>query len=173
MTQCACHRMVTGTSSHPRTSWMRTANSLCDLNRTSAIPACVMKSQKNSAKGSSLVLMLPKFVKLVAMLESSRPNCTKVLQTVQIVTSKGRGKVQAKQMLVVRTGKGSVGNVPAVYDPKHNPMTEFTDSVEIVERVPRQHSAWQAVFYKGQRYQLFGGIHTFWFICLDHPLKRN
>lgn len=76
-------------------------------------------------------------------------------------------------MLVIRTGKGSVGNVPAVYDPKHNPMTEFTDSVGIAQRVPRQHSNWQSVTYKGKRYQLLGGVRTFWFICLDHPIKGN
>ena len=73
------------------------------------------------------------------------------------------------QMLVVRTGKGNPTH-DSLRDNK-NPMTDFTDSVEIVNRVPRQHSGWQSVTYKGKRYQLFGGIHVFWFICLDHPIK--
>ena len=76
-----------------------------------------------------------------------------------------------KQQFVVRSGKGTI----RLADPVHaaNPMQEFTDSIAIVERVPRQHSNWQSVTYKGKRYQLFGGVRTFWFICLDHPLKPN
>lgn len=77
-----------------------------------------------------------------------------------------------KQMFVVRTGKGDLipANVPATYDPKHDPASEFSDSVEVVERVPQQHSGWQSVTYKWKRYQLFGGTHVFWFICLDKPI---
>jgi hypothetical protein len=73
------------------------------------------------------------------------------------------------QMFVVRTGKGDVSRHQ---DPK-NPMTEFTDSVEIAQRIPRQHAGWQSVTYKGKRYQLFGGTHVFWFICLNSPIKTK
>lgn len=76
-----------------------------------------------------------------------------------------------KQMFIVRSGKGSVNT--AYRKGEHELMHEFTDSVGIAERAPRQHSAWQSVKYNGQRYQLFGGIHVFWFICLNHPLKPN
>ncbi len=35
--------------------------------------------------------------------------------------------------------------------------------IEQIERVPRQHSGWESIFYQGHRYQLFGGIRTvFW-----------
>lgn len=75
------------------------------------------------------------------------------------------------QMFVVRTGHGDVSH-DSQRDPK-NPQTDFTDSVEIAERVVRQHSGWQSVRYKGKRYQLYGGVHVFWFICLNSPIKRK
>ena len=75
-----------------------------------------------------------------------------------------------KQMFVVRSGIGTV----RLSDPVHDasPKQQFTDSIGIAERVPRKHSAWESVKYKGQRYQLHGGVRTFWFICLNHPLKK-
>ena len=65
------------------------------------------------------------------------------------------------QRFDVRTGLGTVRMSDGT----------FTDIVEVAERVPRQHRNWQSVTYKGKRYQLFGGIHTNWFICLNSPIK--
>lgn len=64
------------------------------------------------------------------------------------------------QLFTVRSGKGTV-----------RPDGTFTDEIEKVSRVPRQHKGWESVTYKGQRYQLHGGIHTEWFICLTTPIK--
>ena len=64
--------------------------------------------------------------------------------------------------LAVRRGTGSIsyqGDTPV-----------FTDQVELVDRIPRDHSGWQSVCYKRQRYQLFGGIRTPFFICLTSPI---
>ena len=44
---------------------------------------------------------------------------------------------------------------------------------EVIYRVPRDHAGWQSVTYKGQRYQLFGLVHSPYFINLRHPLKGN
>ena len=50
----------------------------------------------------------------------------------------------------------------------------FTDVITTAQRAVRQHAGWQSVTYQGKRYQLFGGIHTNWFICLNSPIKgRN
>lgn len=65
------------------------------------------------------------------------------------------------QTFDVRTGKGTV----SLHTGK------FNDVVTTAQRVPRQHRNWQSVTYKGKRYQLFGGIHTNWFICLNSPIK--
>jgi len=62
--------------------------------------------------------------------------------------------------LDVRSGEGNP-----------NIVGDFNDVIEVVERVPRQHKRWQSVKYKGRRYQLFGGIHTNLFICLNNPIK--
>ena len=59
-----------------------------------------------------------------------------------------------------RLGLNGVGPWPA----------EFTDEVEQVDRIPREHAGWQSVRYKGRRYQLFGGIRTAFFICLNSPI---
>jgi hypothetical protein len=63
---------------------------------------------------------------------------------------------------LVRTGKGAVKEDGS-----------FTDVVDHAVRYPQQHSGWQSVIYKGQRYQLFGGIRTRFFICLDNPIVGN
>jgi len=47
----------------------------------------------------------------------------------------------------------------------------FLDVVELIERVPRQHSGWQSINYKGQRYKLWGGIRTNFWINLTMPIK--
>lgn len=47
---------------------------------------------------------------------------------------------------------------------------EFTDEVAQVERIPRDHSGWQSIRYNKRRYQLFGGIRTAFFICLNSPI---
>ncbi len=82
------------------------------------------------------------------------------------------------QSLVVRSGKGtcrweSGQESESIVSPKTKAMQQFTDSIEMIERVPRQHSGWQSVTYQGQRYQLNGGIRTFWFICLSNPIKSR
>jgi len=48
---------------------------------------------------------------------------------------------------------------------------DMKDMEDYVERVPRQHSGWQSVTYMGQRYQLFGGIRTDYWINLTMPIK--
>lgn len=70
----------------------------------------------------------------------------------------------------VRTGKGTVRTDS---DGKFKLWTSFTDTVEIIRRIPRQHARWQSVTYKGKRYQLFGGVHTNYFICLDDPIHKR
>lgn len=67
--------------------------------------------------------------------------------------------------LVVRTGEGTVNHFLGEMD--------FTDVVEHVTRCPRQHSGWRSVFYKGERYQLKGGIRTGYFICLNNPIMAR
>lgn len=64
--------------------------------------------------------------------------------------------------VVVRTGEGTITNGGG-----------FTDAVEIVERVPRQHSRWQSITYKWVRYQVFGGIRNRYYICLNNPITRR
>jgi hypothetical protein len=63
----------------------------------------------------------------------------------------------------VRTGLGTVKRKVTLRCGE----SDFTDHVEWATRVPRQHVKWQSVTYKGKRYQLHGGIHTNWFICLN------
>lgn len=66
----------------------------------------------------------------------------------------------------VRTGLGSI-----IYaDDPHCPRISFTDEVELIDRIPREHSGWQSIRYKKQRYQLFGGVRTNFFICLNSPI---
>ena len=38
-------------------------------------------------------------------------------------------------------------------------------------RAPQFHTGWQSVTYKGQRYQLHGGIRNPLFINVKHPVK--
>lgn len=71
--------------------------------------------------------------------------------------------------LVVRSGKGRL-----LYNHQHSYYGEdsdFTDRVEIVDRIPRDHTGWQSIRYKSKRYQLFGGIRTPHFICLNSPIE--
>lgn len=67
--------------------------------------------------------------------------------------------------LEVLTGKGTVSREPTQ-------QSDFTDHVEWITRIPRQHNGWQSVTYKGKRYQLHGGIHTNYFISLLSPLGK-
>lgn len=62
--------------------------------------------------------------------------------------------------LVIRSGRGTVCMDGA-----------FTDVVDTACRNPRQHFGWQSVWYRGRRYQLFGGVRTDHFICLNNPIK--
>lgn len=62
----------------------------------------------------------------------------------------------------VRTGLGTVRDDGS-----------FTDIVTTEARTPRQHAGWQSVRYMNKRYQLFGGIRTDYFICLNNPLKSK
>ena len=63
-------------------------------------------------------------------------------------------------LISVRTGEG---------DLRHDGT--FSDVVETVSRIPSFNAGWQAVTYKGGRYQLFGGVRTAYFICLNSPIK--
>lgn len=62
--------------------------------------------------------------------------------------------------ILVRKGNG-------VY---YDDSTDFSDTVDRVRRVPREHSGWQSVTYKGKRYRLAGGIRTPYFISLTLPI---
>lgn len=63
--------------------------------------------------------------------------------------------------LLARTGLGTIN--------LHTQI--FNDVIEVVDRSHRQHKGWQSVRYKGKRYQLFGGVYTAYFICLNSPIK--
>jgi hypothetical protein len=65
---------------------------------------------------------------------------------------------------VVRSGNGSI-----TYD-NPNPV-RFTDEVCWANRVPVQNAGWQAVRYQNRWYQLFGGVHTPYFVCLNSPIR--
>ena len=43
----------------------------------------------------------------------------------------------------------------------------------VVHLTPRECAGWRAIRHKGKRYQLFGGVHTSYFIDLDAPIKPN
>ena len=59
---------------------------------------------------------------------------------------------------VVRTGCGTVVS------------GGFTDEVGFASRAPQQRSGYTVVRYDSQLFQLFGGIRTPHFICLNNPL---
>jgi hypothetical protein len=40
-----------------------------------------------------------------------------------------------------------------------------------IERTPQMHAGWQSVTWRGQRYQLHGGIRNPEFINVRHPLN--
>ena len=43
--------------------------------------------------------------------------------------------------------------------------------IDHAERSPQWHAGWQSVTYKGQRFQLHGGIRNPLFINIKHPIK--
>ena len=43
--------------------------------------------------------------------------------------------------------------------------------VDIATRIPKHHKGWQSVLYKGERYQLLGGIRSSLFIKMGRELK--
>lgn len=47
---------------------------------------------------------------------------------------------------------------------------DFTDVIDKVRRVPIKHRGWQSVVYRGNCYQLHGGIRTPFFICTNNPI---
>lgn len=49
----------------------------------------------------------------------------------------------------------------------------FDDVIEIVTRSIRQHSGWQSVRYKAQRYHLHGGVRTHWWINVNRPVQSK
>lgn len=49
----------------------------------------------------------------------------------------------------------------------------FDDVIEIVTRSIRQHSGWQSVRYKAQRYHLHGGVRTHWWINVNRPIRSK
>lgn len=49
---------------------------------------------------------------------------------------------------------------------------EFADEIEQIERIPIEHDRWQSIRYDNKRYQLFGGVRTPYFICLNNPIMR-
>lgn len=63
--------------------------------------------------------------------------------------------------IAIRTGFGTV----SIY------TSRFSDVVGYVWRIPRNHSGWCSVTYKGKRYQLFGGVYVDFFICLNRPIQ--
>jgi MoaA/NifB/PqqE/SkfB family radical SAM enzyme len=69
---------------------------------------------------------------------------------------------QEKMTLDVRSGRGNP-----------QPDGSFDDTIETVERSIRQPSGWQSVRYKGQRFQLYGGIRTNWFINVNLPIRKR
>ena len=66
--------------------------------------------------------------------------------------------------LTVRTGTGTIRYSGEELE------EQFTDKIKTIWRVPRDHTGWQSIKYKGKRYQLFGGIRTEYFICLNSPI---
>lgn len=58
-------------------------------------------------------------------------------------------------------------------DERRLEITVRTDyrTIEIVHRVPRFHVGWQSVKYKTERFQLFGGIRTPYWINYDRPIR--
>lgn len=66
--------------------------------------------------------------------------------------------------IVVRKGSGTF----------YLDSIQFSDQVEVIRRIPREHVGWASVRYRNKRYQLFGGVRTPYFICTNNPLKgRN
>lgn len=63
--------------------------------------------------------------------------------------------------IAIRTGLGTVSICTG----------RFSDVVGHVWRIPRNHSGWCSVTYKGKRYQVFGGVYVDLFICLNRPIQ--
>ena len=88
------------------------------------------------------------------------PEGAVLLTGVVLLSQKGESEDKMELQIVVRTGRGTVTD-----------GRRFNDQVGIVWRIPRFNVGWQAVTYKRQRYQLFGGVRTPYFICLNNPIK--
>ena len=77
------------------------------------------------------------------------------------VMHEGQGRLDGKDVPVaVRTGSGTY-----IED-----STEFSDTVDRIRRVPREHASVLWVVYKGKQYRLGGGSRTQYFICLNDPI---
>lgn len=83
-------------------------------------------------------------------------------ESVLIVVRKGTGSIIYDQDLQIKRIVDSGSCEPCPRD--------FADEVDRVDRVPREHAGWQSVRYQKKRYQLFGGIRTLFFICLNSPI---
>jgi len=83
-------------------------------------------------------------------------------QPIQIVVRKGFGSIVYDKELQAHRRLGLIG-----YGPR---SPEFTDEIERVDRIPRDHSGWKSIRYANQRFQLFGGIRTPFFICVNSPI---
>lgn len=69
----------------------------------------------------------------------------------------------------VRTGRGGPCrdiNGGGVLD-----INGFTDTIEIVRRVPQPRKGWEAINYRGRRFQLHGGNRVPFFICPERSGK--
>jgi hypothetical protein len=60
----------------------------------------------------------------------------------------------------VRTGRGT----------HTTDCNGFTDTIEVVRRVPQPRKGWAAINYRGRRFQLHGGTRVPFFIC---PERRG
>lgn len=85
------------------------------------------------------------------------------------VLEEAQGRLDNRSVpLTVRSGTGTYR--PSSY---YGDSSEFSDTVDHVRRVPRDHVGWQSVFYKGRRYRLGGGFRTQYFICLNNPISNK
>jgi hypothetical protein len=67
--------------------------------------------------------------------------------------------MNVKIPILVRSGDGEDGG-PGPH--------EFNDVVDKIMRAPKDEKGWRSVYYKGQRYRLYGGNRTSHFICLNN-----
>lgn len=64
---------------------------------------------------------------------------------------------------VVRSGHGTI-----YYE---GSSAKFNDEVMWATRVPTYHSGWWSVRFQNRWYQVFGGVRTPYFICLNSPIR--